>query len=56
MTGQPYKNMSNVLETKFDPISMATIYEKPDKVNKNQTDFSDIDQVVGILEIGIQLR
>jgi hypothetical protein len=39
-----------------DPISMATIKEKPDKANKNQTVFSDIDQVVDILEIGIQLR
>jgi hypothetical protein len=39
-----------------DPNSMATINEKPDKANKNQTDFSDIDQVVDILEIGIQLR
>jgi hypothetical protein len=35
---------------------MATINEKPDKVNKNKTDFSDIDQVADILEIGIQLR
>ena len=35
---------------------MATINEKPDKANKNQTDFSDIDQVADILEIGIQLR
>jgi hypothetical protein len=39
-----------------DPVSMATINKKPDKANKNQTDFSDIDQVVDILEIGIQLR
>ncbi len=39
-----------------DPISMATINKKPDKANKNQTDFSDIDQVADILEIGIQLR
>ncbi len=39
-----------------DPVSMATINEKPDKANKNQTDFSDIDQVADILEIGIQLR
>ena len=39
-----------------DPISMATINEKPDKANKNQTDFSDIDQVANIHEIGIQLR
>ena len=39
-----------------DPISMGTINKKPDKDNKNQTDFSDIDQVVDILEIGIQLR
>jgi hypothetical protein len=39
-----------------DPISMANISKKPDKANKNQTDFSDIDQVVNILEIGIQLR
>jgi hypothetical protein len=39
-----------------DPISMATINEKPDEANKNQADFSDIDQVTGILEIGIQLR
>jgi hypothetical protein len=36
-----------------DPISMATINEKPDKANNNQTDFSDIDQVAIILEIGI---
>ncbi len=35
---------------------MATINKKPDEANKNQTDFSDIDQVVDILEIGIQLR
>jgi hypothetical protein len=39
-----------------DPISMATINKKPDKVNKNHTDFSDIDQVADIPEIGIQLR
>ncbi len=39
-----------------DTISTATINEKPDKANKNRTDFSDIDQVVHILEIGIQLR
>ena len=38
-----------------DPISMATIDEKPDEANK-KTDFSDIDQVADILEIGIQLR
>jgi hypothetical protein len=36
-----------------DPISMATINKEPDKANKNHTDFSDIDQVVDILEIGI---
>jgi hypothetical protein len=35
---------------------MPTIHQKPDEANKNQTDFSDIDQVVGILEIGIQFR
>jgi hypothetical protein len=35
---------------------MATMNEKPDKANKNQTNFSDIDQVADILEIGIQLR
>ncbi len=35
---------------------MATIKEKPDEVNKNQTDFSDIDQVADKLDIGIQLR
>jgi hypothetical protein len=35
---------------------MATINKNPDKANKNQTDFSDIDQVADILEIGIQLR
>jgi hypothetical protein len=35
---------------------MATINKKTDEANKNQTDFSDIDQVVDILEIGIQLR
>ncbi len=28
-----------------DPISMATIDKKPDEANKNQTDFSDIDQM-----------
>jgi hypothetical protein len=39
-----------------DPISMATINKKPDEANKNQTDFSDIDQVVDILEISIQSR
>jgi hypothetical protein len=39
-----------------DQISMATINRKPDEGNKNQTDFSDIDQVADILEIGIQLR
>jgi hypothetical protein len=38
------------------PILMATINKKPDEANKNQTDFSDIDQVADILEIGIQLR
>jgi hypothetical protein len=35
---------------------MATINKKPDEANKNQTDFSDIDQVAGVLEVGIQLR
>jgi hypothetical protein len=35
---------------------MATINKKPDKAEKNQIDFSDIDQVADILEIGIQLR
>ncbi len=39
-----------------DPISMTTMNKKRDEANKNQTDFSDIDQVVDILEIGIQLR
>ncbi len=39
-----------------DPILMATINGKPDKAIKNQTDFSDIEQVVDLLEIGIQLR
>jgi hypothetical protein len=39
-----------------DPISMATVNKKPDEANKNQTDFSGIDQVADILEIGIQLR
>ncbi len=39
-----------------DPISMATINEKPDEANKNQTDISDIDRVADILEIGIQSR
>jgi hypothetical protein len=39
-----------------DPISMATINKKPDEANKNQTDFSDIDQVADILEVGIRLR
>jgi hypothetical protein len=39
-----------------DPILMATINEKPDEANKNQTDFSDIDQVADMLEIGKQLR
>ena len=39
-----------------DPISMSTIDKKPDKANKNQTDFSDIDQMADILEIGIQMR
>jgi hypothetical protein len=39
-----------------DPITMATINKKPDEANKNQTDFSDIDQVVDILDCGIQLR
>ncbi len=37
-----------------NPISMETINKNPDKANKNQTDFSDIDQVADILEIGIQ--
>ncbi len=35
---------------------MATINKKPDKANKNQMNFSDIDQVADILEIGIHLR
>jgi hypothetical protein len=35
---------------------MSTIDKKPDKANKNQTDFSDIDQMADILEIGIQMR
>jgi hypothetical protein len=39
-----------------DLISMVTINKKPDEANKNQTDFSDINQVVDIIEIGIQLR
>jgi hypothetical protein len=39
-----------------DPISMATINKKPDKANKIQTDFSNIDQVADILDIGMQLR
>ncbi len=39
-----------------DPTSLATINKKPDKANKNQTDFSDFDQVADILEIGIKLR
>jgi hypothetical protein len=39
-----------------DPISMATINKKPGVANKNQTDFSDIDQVADILETGIQSR
>jgi hypothetical protein len=39
-----------------DPISMATINKKPDEANKNQTDFSDIDQVADILGIGIHLN
>jgi hypothetical protein len=39
-----------------DPISMATINKKSDEANKNQIDFSDIDQVADILELGIQLR
>ncbi len=36
-----------------DPMSIATINEKSDEANKNQTDFSDIDQVADILEMGI---
>jgi hypothetical protein len=39
-----------------EAILMATINKKPDEANKNQTDFSDIDQLVDILEIGIQSR
>jgi hypothetical protein len=39
-----------------DLISMATINKKPDKASNNQTDFSGIDQVADMLEIGIQLR
>ncbi len=39
-----------------DPISMVTINKKPDEANKNQRDFSDIDQVADILEMGLQLR
>jgi hypothetical protein len=39
-----------------DPISIATINKKPDEANKHQTNFSDIDQVVDIPEIGIQFR
>ncbi len=35
---------------------MATINKKPGVANKNQTDFSDIDQVADILETGIQSR
>jgi hypothetical protein len=35
---------------------MATINRKPDEAFKNQTDFSDIDQVADIIEMGIQLR
>jgi hypothetical protein len=30
---------------------MTTINKKPDEANKNQTDFSDIDQVVDILDL-----
>jgi hypothetical protein len=39
-----------------DPISIATIKEKPDEANKHQTEFLDIDQVADIPEIGIQFR
>jgi hypothetical protein len=35
---------------------MATINKKPDEAIKHQTDFSNIDQLADILEIGIQLR
>jgi hypothetical protein len=52
-TRQPYKKH---VKHARDPISMATINKKPDKASKNQTDFSDIDQVADILEIGIRLR
>jgi hypothetical protein len=37
-----------------DPISSATINKKPDAANKNQTDFSDIDQVADILKNWLQ--
>jgi hypothetical protein len=30
---------------------MATINKKPDEADKNQTDFSDIDQVADILKL-----
>jgi hypothetical protein len=39
-----------------DPILMVTINKNPDEANKNQTDFSDIDQVADILEMGLQSR
>jgi hypothetical protein len=39
-----------------DPISMATINKKLNEANKNQTDFSDVDQVADILKIGTKLR
>jgi hypothetical protein len=48
--------LQNHVKHARDPILMATINKKPDKANKNRTDFSDIDQVVDKLEIGIQLR
>jgi hypothetical protein len=49
-------NLQKHVKHARDPISMATINKKPEKSNKNQADFSDMDQVVDILEIGIQLR
>jgi hypothetical protein len=41
--------MSNMLETQFQWQPLTNSQIRP---TKNQTDFSDIDQVVDILEIG----
>jgi hypothetical protein len=50
---EDWATLQKLVKCARDPISMATINKKPNEANKNQTDFSDIDQVADILEISI---